>query len=788
MPERLRSFILAGLAVGLSLLLLGEPVSAADIASPPAVSSSVVVVTTTADVVNGDVSSVAALNANPGPDGISLREALSATDATGGSATLYIMFSAALNGATIEVLSQLPWINRDHVVLEGVAPDGSPARVTLNGGNASPSSLKDLLWVGASDVTVRWLRFTGVRAAHQAVVVMPGRFTVVNPPLPGPSLVANVQIVDNVFDNSNIPLPDTPSGTDPQGLYIGTLGGGENTRVSGITAARNTFRNFGGDALCLLETDAGATADGVAILDNTFEGQQIPIELGLGPNTGERITGTRIIGNTITNNGINSGGIALDTVALNGTIDQTLIEGNLLLTTRGGILIHAEAPYTGTGPKPAGDVISNTRIVNNVIHASSAIYIEGGSTTTSPPSRVSGVTIENDTFVNDLVGDEQQQTMFSAIPNGPGASGNQITDVSVINSIFYEPSGNPIWVGSVPVVNQPPDVVMNSFISGPDWAGSNGNINGDPGFVDFAAGNYHLAAASPTINAGTTSGAPLADFDGAWRDAQPDIGAFEFGAVPRPKLTVTTEELGGRGTVTSAPAGIACDTGCSARFDADTTVTLTAAPASRSVFAGWSGGGCTGTDSCTVTMATDRDVMARFVPPPMRSLAITRAGSGGGVVTIDPAHIVCTAACSYAFDSGMSVTLTATPAAESVFVGWSGSGCSGTGACVVLMSVDQSVTATFKGMSLRPPPPGTKITSAKINTAKHTATFRFNAIGESSGFQCELRRLSQRAGFAKCRSPKTYTHLKRSSYTFKVRAVGSGGHDPTPANQSFKIK
>src|SRR5208283_5984855 len=114
---------------------------------PPAVSSDVVVVTTTADVVNGDVSSVAALNANPGGDGISLREALTAANATGGSATVYIMFSAALNGEAIEVLSELPPIHRDNLVLEGVAPDGPPARVTLDGLRAPLATLGELLLI-----------------------------------------------------------------------------------------------------------------------------------------------------------------------------------------------------------------------------------------------------------------------------------------------------------------------------------------------------------------------------------------------------------------------------------------------------------------------------------------------------------------------------------------------------------------------------------------------------------------------------------------------------------------
>src|ERR1700690_3938976 len=74
-----------GISGSVSARLASAPVPA-----PPAVSSNVVVVTTTTDVVNGAVSSVAALNANPGADGISLREALMAADATGGSATVYI--------------------------------------------------------------------------------------------------------------------------------------------------------------------------------------------------------------------------------------------------------------------------------------------------------------------------------------------------------------------------------------------------------------------------------------------------------------------------------------------------------------------------------------------------------------------------------------------------------------------------------------------------------------------------------------------------------------------------
>lgn len=65
--------------------------------------------------------------------------------------------------------------------------------------------------------------------------------------------------------------------------------------------------------------------------------------------------------------------------------------------------------------------------------------------------------------------------------------------------------------------------------------------------------------------------------------------------------TITILETGtGTGMVTSTPAGINCGTTCSAGYPAGTLVTLTATPASGSRFAGWSGGGCSGTSTCTV--------------------------------------------------------------------------------------------------------------------------------------------------------------------------------------------
>ena len=157
-------------------------------------------------------------------------------------------------------------------------------------------------------------------------------------------------------------------------------------------------------------------------------------------------------------------------------------------------------------------------------------------------------------------------------------------------------------------------------------------------------------------------------------------------------LTVTTAGTGS-GTVASVPGGISCPTTCSATFAPGTKITLSARPATGSAFAGWSGGACSGTGLCQVTLGADQSVTATFTTK--NTLTVTDAGAGTGTVTSAPQGISCPTTCSSGFAAGSMVTLTASPSAGSTFAGWSGGGCSGTGACAVTMSSDLSVTATF---------------------------------------------------------------------------------------------
>ena len=174
----------------------------------------------------------------------------------------------------------------------------------------------------------------------------------------------------------------------------------------------------------------------------------------------------------------------------------------------------------------------------------------------------------------------------------------------------------------------------------------------------------------------------------------PAVTAALNGTPPGPTLTVTQGRRR-HGHRDVEPAGINCGSDLQRRTSpSGTSVTLTAAAASGSTFAGWSGA-CTGTGTCTVSMTQARAVTATFnTAPTTFALAVTRAGTGTGTVTSNPRGINCGTACTANYSSGASVTLTAAAASGSTFAGWSGA-CTGTGSCTVSMTAGAPVTATF---------------------------------------------------------------------------------------------
>ena len=159
-------------------------------------------------------------------------------------------------------------------------------------------------------------------------------------------------------------------------------------------------------------------------------------------------------------------------------------------------------------------------------------------------------------------------------------------------------------------------------------------------------------------------------------------------------LTVTLAG-NGSGSVKSVPAGINCGTTCSTQVPQGSSVQLTATPATGSQFAGWTGGGCTGTGVCTTTVSAAASVTATFTLA-TPTLTVTKTGTGLGTVSSTPTGINCGTTCSQVVSYGAVVTLNAAVSGTgSVFAGWSGGGCSGTGACVVTVTAATQVTATF---------------------------------------------------------------------------------------------
>ena len=93
--------------------------------------------------------------------------------------------------------------------------------------------------------------------------------------------------------------------------------------------------------------------------------------------------------------------------------------------------------------------------------------------------------------------------------------------------------------------------------------------------------------------------------------------------ISRVKQTLSVATSGtGAGTVTSSDGQINCGATCSHAYDQGTQVTLKAEAKKGSSFTGWTGGGCSGTTVCKVTMSSDRKVMATFdAKPPNTEIA-----------------------------------------------------------------------------------------------------------------------------------------------------------------------
>ncbi|MBZ5604119.1 MAG: hypothetical protein LAO79_17610 [Acidobacteriia bacterium] len=290
--------------------------------TPPAVNippvilnrGTLITVTNATIAMNGDTSSVKALVANPGPDGISLYEALAATNNDPG--TWVIQFATALKGSTIDVDSGG----------QAAFPPFAGGNVTLNG---------DIDGDGQPDITLK------STSGNLGVYVVSGGNTLNGLALQGCGMGGCVTL-------------RTPSAS-------GGLGPGP--AATGKTFAGTTISN-------LVMTSMAMQGSGILICPNC--GPPVTSPTG---NTWDHVL---ITGNTISGSASGPIlGIGVQ-VAWGDTLQHTTIANNsIVLPAQGtsGISFNAG---TGLGPLDQGpDIVLDTRVINNTVTAPEGIAFRG---------------------------------------------------------------------------------------------------------------------------------------------------------------------------------------------------------------------------------------------------------------------------------------------------------------------------------------------------------------------------------------------------------------------------
>jgi Domain of unknown function (DUF4214) len=104
-----------------------------------------------------------------------------------------------------------------------------------------------------------------------------------------------------------------------------------------------------------------------------------------------------------------------------------------------------------------------------------------------------------------------------------------------------------------------------------------------------------------------------------------------------------------------------------------------------------------------IVVVTDQGLETRRVTgsgtPRRFTLTVAIAGTGTGSVVSLPSGISCPADCVEAYDEGTVVGFGVTVAPGTVFEGWTGGGCAGSGACSVAMTAHRTVTAQLTAAS-----------------------------------------------------------------------------------------
>lgn len=212
------------------------------------VQATTLTVINSSEEINGNTLTPEALVSDPGPDGISLPEAINAANTSPGPHT--INFDNKLKGATIFLTKDLQSLKTDQILLTGDTDKDGESDITLDGTN----SVNIGFHVCSSDVTIQGFKIINFNSSGILVLADSGS---------GIHTLERITILENIIT------------TRWSGIKAITSGTGSTIRDMDIVRNR--------------------------LSDNMFEG--IGIDGGLEPSDGSnnRIENVRIIGNSILN-------------------------------------------------------------------------------------------------------------------------------------------------------------------------------------------------------------------------------------------------------------------------------------------------------------------------------------------------------------------------------------------------------------------------------------------------------------------------------------------------------
>ncbi len=343
--------------------------------------------------------------------------------------------------------------------------------------------------------------------------------------------------------------------------------------LSGNTIQHNTAGADGGGLYLYGNSDA-------VLNSNTVQHNTAGTRGGglvLGSNSDATLTGNTIQHNTA---GADGGGLYLDGSS-DAVLNSNTIQYNAASGEGGGLYVKQSAPTLGSN-----EVYSNTAGSGGGLYATQAVTLTltGNTIHHNAATAIGGGIVVTDTSMVDL---QANRIQSNSAADGGGLYVFSGVPFTLTNNVVAQNratgTGDGLWVGGYSPVTTTVGLLRhdtiadngnsgvgvyvgmyaslrfsNTIIAGhdvgitvtagsnavlsytlwysnvvADWGGagvltSSHPITGSPAFV--GGGDYHLTAGSAAIDAGVDAGVTT-DLDGKSRDASPDIGAYEFGAL-----------------------------------------------------------------------------------------------------------------------------------------------------------------------------------------------------------------------------------------------------------------